>query len=133
LLSETRYSLRERASARLAQFVALAALLSACSSDALPPPKPEVHHAGAFFAVGDPELGLYRTLKALHIEGDNILFTTHYDVVPANFDHARELAQQPSLPILQILDSASETLLLRQRLRVVWFRTLTKEEEDRAP
>jgi hypothetical protein len=133
LLSETRHSLRERAAARLAQFVALATLLSACSSDALPPPEPEVHHAGAFFAVGDPELALYRTLKALRIDGDTILFTTLYDVAPVNFDHARELAQQPSLPIRQGLVSASEVLLLRQPLQVVWFRTLTKAEESLAP
>jgi hypothetical protein len=116
-----------------AVLAALVALLSACSSESLPEPEPEVFHAGAFFAVGDSELALYRTLKALRIEGDTILFTTLYDVVPANFDEAREMAKRPSLPIRQELVSASEVLLLRQSVRVVWFRTLTKAEENRSP
>ena len=129
--SETRHRLR--AAATLALFAALTAVLPACSSDSLAPPEPEVHHAGAFFAVGNSDIALYRTLKALRIEGDSILFLTLYDVTPSSFDHARDLAQQPSLPIRQELVSASETLLLKQPHRVVWFRTLTKPEEARAP
>ena len=116
-----------------ALFAALMIALPACSSENLPPPEPEVRHAGAFFAEGTPDLALYRTLKAIRIEGDSILFLTLYDVTPANFDHARELAQQPSLPIRQELVAASEALLLKQQYRVVWFRTLTKQEENRAP
>jgi len=119
--------------ARLAIFVALMAMGSACSSESPAAPEPEVHHAGAFIAVGSTEITLYRTLKALKIEGDAILFMTLYDVSPASFDHARDLAQQPSLPIRQELVTASEALLLKQPHSVVWFRTLTKAEEDRAP
>jgi hypothetical protein len=92
-----------------------------------------VRHSGAFFAVGDTELFLYRTLKSLRIEGDVILFTTLYDVVPSSFENAREIAQDPSVPIRQTLVTHSEALLTRHPLRVVWFRTLTKEEENRAP
>lgn len=131
--SETRHRHRGKRTAALALFAALLAALPACSSESLPAPEPEVHHAGAFFAVGSPDLTLYRTLKALRIEGDSVLFLTLYDVTPASFDHARELAQQPALPIRQQLVAASETLLLKQQYRVVWFRTLTKQEEDRAP
>jgi len=133
LLSETRHTASDRTHARRAALGVFIALLSACSSEALPPPEPEVYDAGAFFAVGDTELALYRTLKALRIEGDRILFTTLYDVVPVSFDHAREIAKQPSLPIRQELVSISEVLLERHPLQVVWFRTLTKAEEDRSP
>jgi hypothetical protein len=113
--------------------LAMCLALVACSSESLPEPEPDVQHAGAFVAVGDPDLALYRTLKALRIEGDTIMFMTLYEVVPGSFDHAREVAKQPSIPIRQELVTVSKAQLVRQRHQVVWFRTLTKAEEDRAP
>jgi hypothetical protein len=107
--------------------------LAACSSESLSDIEPEIQHAGAFVAVGDTDLELYRTLKALRIEGDIIMFMTLYNVVPESFDHARAIAQQPLIPIRQELVTVSKALLTRHRNQVVWFRTLTKEEEDRSP
>jgi hypothetical protein len=113
--------------------LALGVSLAACSSESPPDIEPEVQHAGAFVAVGDAELALYRTLKALRIEGDIIMFTTLYDVVPETFDQARAIAQQSSIPIRQELVTVSKAMLTRHRNQVVWFRTLTKEEENRSP
>jgi hypothetical protein len=96
-------------------------------------PEPEVQHAGAFVAVGDTELTLIRTLKAIRIEGDTVLFLTIYDVKPTSFDHAREIAQQQSIPILKELDLRSRAQIVGNPHQVVWFRTLTKAEEDRSP
>ena len=119
---------------RLSFFLALAAVLfTACSSESPPPPEPELRHSGAFFAVSSTKIELFRTLKALHIEGDNILFTTLYDVTPASFDEAREMAKRPDLPILQTLLVFSEVQVRENPLQVVWFRTLTAEEEKRSP
>jgi hypothetical protein len=113
--------------------LAIALALAACSSESLPEPEPEVQHTGAFVAVGNADLELYRTLKAIRIEGDTVLFVTLYDVAPSSFDHAREIAQQPSIPIRREFILVSKALLVSQRHQVVWFRTLTKAEEDRAP
>jgi hypothetical protein len=132
LLSETRHCEIGSRRGRSA-LLAICLAVGACSSDSLPETEPEVQHAGAFIAVGDAHLALYRTLKALRIEGDTIMFMTLYEVVPGSFDHAREVAKQPAIPIRQELVTVSKALLLSQRHQVVWFRTLTKAEEDRAP
>jgi len=132
LLSETRHPKNESRPGRRA-LLAICLILAACSSEAPPEPEPEIQHAGAFVAVGDSDLALYRTLKALRIEGDTILFTTLYDVVPRSFEHAREIARQPSIPIRQALVTVSKAQFAGHRHQVVWFRTLTKAEEDRSP
>jgi hypothetical protein len=133
LHSETRRVTPRELPVKRALLALLIALAPACSSEDLAVPAPEVRHAGAFFAVGAGELQLFRTLKALRIEGDAILFTTLYDVTPADFDEARTIAKQALIPIRQELVTVSEVLLLRQNPQVVWFRTLTKAEEDRSP
>jgi hypothetical protein len=113
-------------------FAVLIVLLGACSSEAMSPPEPEVGQAGAFIAVDSPAgLSLLRTLEAIRIEGDNLIFTTLYDVTPASWDEAREIAKQRTIPIRDTLVTISEGLLAGRSHRVVWFRTLTKEEEDR--
>ena len=110
------------------------AFLTACSSESPTAPEPELKNSGTFFAVADKEkVELFRTLKALRIEGDNILFTTLYDVAPASFDEARAIAKQAHIPVREALLVFSETQVLTFPLEVVWFRTLTQEEEKRAP
>ena len=119
---------------RLSLVTALAAvLLTACSSESPLPPEPELRHSGTFFAVNNTKLELFRTLKALHIEGDNILFTTLYDVAPASYDEAREMSKRTDLPIRETLLVFSEVQVLANPLQIVWFRTLTAEEEKRSP
>lgn len=92
-----------------------------------------LRHAGTFFAVDDTKIELFRTLKALQIEGDNILFATLYDVNPTSFDEARAIAKRTDIPIRETLLIFSEAQVLARRLDVVWFRTLTAEEEKRSP
>jgi hypothetical protein len=132
LLSETRHP--ENGSRRApCVLLAMGLALAACSSESLPEPEPEVQHTGAFVAVGNTDLALYRTLKAIRIEGDTVLFVTLYDVAPSSFDHAREIAKQHSIPILKEFEVRSRAQFVSQRHQVVWFRTLTKAEEDRSP
>jgi hypothetical protein len=111
----------------------VAVVATACSSESLPSPEPELRQPGSFFAVGNPPADLFRTIKALRIEGDTILFTTLYDVAPASFEQAREIAQRKDLPIRQDSLVVSEVQVLRNPMKVVWFRTLTAEEAKRAP
>jgi hypothetical protein len=106
---------------------------TACSSEALTPPEPDIRNPGAFVAVGENKLTLMRTLDALKIEGDTILFTTFYDVFPTTFEHARELAKGPPLPIRDLLVSVSVAQIQAAPHEVVWFRTLTKAERDPSP
>ena len=105
--------------------------LAACSSDAAPIPAPDIKHAGSFVAFGQGELSLIRTLKAISLGNDVVIFATIYDVSPTSFDEARTLAQQPELPIRQDFTAGSENLLKAQPHEVVWFRTLTAEEANR--
>jgi len=108
--------------------------LPACSSDALPEPEPELEQPGAFVAVerGAGGLALFRTLAVLHVEnGDTILFVTVYDVEPSSFEEARELSKDHDLRIRELVTSASRNVLILSRHEVVWFRTLTEEEEGR--
>jgi hypothetical protein len=123
----------ETTKARWAAAALLAIFAAACSSESLPEPEPELRHSGAFFAVGSQPMELYRMLKALRIEGDNILFTTLYDVAPANFEEATAIAQRAEIPVREQLLVFSEVQVLRSSVKVVWFRTLTAEEEKRAP
>jgi hypothetical protein len=119
---------------KLLAFAVISVLLGACSSEAMSPPEPEVAQAGAFIAVeSEGGLSLMRTLKAIRIEGDNVIFTTLYEVTPSSWDEAREIAKQRTIPIRDTLFTVSVGLLAGRPHRVVWFRTLTKEEEDRAP
>lgn len=106
--------------------------VGACSSDAAPLPEPTVRQAGAFVAIDRGGLELMLTLKSVRLDSDTLIFTTLYDVRPASFEHARELARQANIPIRQELVFESENLIQMLSHRVVWFRTLTRAEEDRA-
>ena len=104
---------------------------AACSSDAAPIPEPDIKNAGSFVAFGQGELTVIRTLQAISLGNDYVVFATIYDVAPTSFDEARALAQQPDLPVRQGYTAGSERLIKAQPHEVVWFRTLTQEEANR--
>jgi hypothetical protein len=121
----------------LAPAMILGASLSACSSDAAPVPEPELHTPGAFVAmigydVAD-QITLLRTLDTLRFETDTVLFLTVYDVHPSSWDEARELAKSHDIPIRLEIRIEPETVVTDRPYQVVWFRTLTEEEEGRIP
>jgi cytosine/adenosine deaminase-related metal-dependent hydrolase len=111
------------------------AVLPACSSEAAPEPEPAVDTQGAFVAADDLAGGLrlLRTLDGLRLDNDTILFVTIYDVTPASFDEARVMAMDPGIRIRVELEFISKNFILEGDHRVVWFRTLTEEEEERIP
>lgn len=114
----------------------LGAALPACVSDALPEPEPRLEQAGAFVAVdqGEEALLLFRTLSVLTVEGgDAIVFATIYNVAPTSWDEAREISRGHDIPMESPLTFLSRSALIEDPYQVVWFRTLSKEEEDRIP
>lgn len=115
-------------------FLAIAsAIMGGCSSDAIDPSEPRVDTPGAFVAVTEEEgLVLLRTLGVLANKQGNNLFVTVYSGHPADWDDAREMSKQRDIPIKSdwyLFAQAS----LPKPLKVVWFRTLTKEERARIP
>jgi hypothetical protein len=120
---------------RLVAAVFFCAVLAGCSSDAPNEPEPALDNAGAFAATeaAGGELSLLRTLVVAHIHSETIVFFTVYDVTPSSWDDAREIAKREELPIRQPLFFDSRDRFTANPYRVVWFRTLTKEERDRAP
>lgn len=111
--------------------------ISGCSSDAAPAPEPDLMTAGTFVAVesyDDPgHLTLVRTLDHLQLENDALLFMTVYDVHPASWDEAREMAKSHDIPIRVEIRIEPIDVVLDKPHRVVWYRSLTQEEEDRVP
>ena len=109
-------------------------LLPACATESLPEPEPTLVTPGAFIAE-DPQNGpivLLRTLDTFKSQADTVLALTEYDVEPASFEEAAELARLPEIPIRFTLTAASANLLAETDHRVVWYRTLTDEERARA-
>lgn len=116
-------------------FVAALPALSACSSDALPEPEPTLTTRGAFVAVdeGASSLALYRTLDYLELEFSLILFVSEYRVEPVTFDEAREMSKDHAIPVRIEFDYKGVENVTLFPYQVVWFRTLTDEEEARVP
>jgi hypothetical protein len=112
---------------------ALCAALPACSSDAAPEPEPTIDEPGAFVAVdeGGGSLVLHRTLDQLKVQNETVIFLTVYDVTPATWEEAREISKQHEIPIRFEQLSAVRSKWPGGPAQVVWFRTLTEEEEDR--
>lgn len=111
-----------------------------CASDPDPlAPEASVVTPGAFFAVVDAQadeeglLGLFRTLSALEIELDTVLFCSTYDVAPASFEEARELAKRHDLPVALELKFVSHSSVVSSEHAVVWYRSLNDEELARVP
>ncbi|UQA59703.1 hypothetical protein [Polyangium aurulentum] len=114
-----------------------AAALPGCASDAAHEPEPDLMTPGAFVAVeGYDEPGhltVIRTLDKLQLENDVLLFVTVYDVRPSSWDEAREMAKSHEIPMrIEIQIDPIGTVTTKPH-RVVWYRSLTQEEEDRVP
>lgn len=112
-------------------------LLAGCASDALSPPEPELGTPGTFVAVrgydAEGEIALLRVLDRLLIDKDRLLFMTVYDVRPESFEEAREMAKSHDIPIRLLIRVEPDFAVLNDDHRIVWFRSLTEEEEARVP
>jgi len=115
-------------------FVALlAACLGACSADEAPVPEPRLETPGAFVAVETDAGGyvLHRTLTVLLLEnGEELVFSTVYRPEARDFAEAQAFAKDPDLPKAADLNAALRSELTARTWKVVWFRTLTREELD---
>lgn len=122
-----------RARARLALLPALVAgPLMACSADVAPQPEPTLYTSGAFVAVDD-EAGSYDLYRTLAVLGDgstsDALFLTHYGVKPKSYAEATELAKQHDLIASPEVTVLGKGYFDRHEWRVVWFRSLSTEEQ----
>jgi hypothetical protein len=112
----------------------LALLLSACSADAVDAPEPELETRGAFVAVaadGGHGFELFRTLTVLGDGGeDDVLFFIRYAALPRSFEEARELAQDPELPVASDVTLIGKRYVHSRAWKVVWFRSLTEAEQS---
>jgi len=116
-------------------FASCLVALPSCSSDSAPEPAPQFDQQGSFVAVdnGGGKLTLLRILAPFVTQVGTYLFETVYAVEPASYDEAREMAKNPDLPI-QVPETVEKRDALASRPHeVVWFRTLTAEEENRVP
>ncbi len=109
--------------------------ISGCASDDLKLPDAELGTPGAFIAVEgynvDNEFTLVRTIDRLNFEVDTLLFFSTYDVKPKSWIEARELAQQPNLPLRIEIEAQTTGAITEHPWQVVWFRTLTDDEQGR--
>jgi hypothetical protein len=113
---------------------AVAVTLQGCSSDAAPEPEADIRTPGAFVAVrGEDAFSLSRTLDTLVVPDSKLILFTEYAVSPQTWDEAREVSKRIDLPIKTEVAFVDESGLVQQEHRVVWFRTLTEEEEERIP
>jgi len=120
--------------AGLAVALALASTwLPACASDAAPQPEPTLEEPGSFVAVQEKPgvFSLQRTLDRVVLETGTILVFTVYDVTPTSWSAARAISMGHDIPILHETTALAEELFTQSDYRVVWFRTLTDEEEQR--
>jgi hypothetical protein len=114
--------------------LALAAswLCLGCSADHAPEPEPGFATPGAFVALvdGSGQMALVRSLALVPIQNAHeLLFCILYAEQPSSFAHARELAQQGSLTIGETKFTIWSDQLEALEHEVVWFRTLTDEEQ----
>ncbi len=102
-----------------------------CSAEAVPEPAPTLDTKGAFIAVAADE-GDYELLRTLAVLGsgrdDDAFFVVPYPVRPKSFEEARALAQDPSLPGQHVIAIGRRYITSRE-WRVVWFRSVSSEEE----
>jgi hypothetical protein len=120
--------------------LAIPLALPACSSDAAFEPEPTLETPGAFVAVDDVDdvegegpLTLFRTLDTVTLPSDTVVFVTIYNVNPRTWEEAREMSKSHEIPIRLEIQLVSSTPLVARPYRVVWWRSLTAEEQERIP
>jgi hypothetical protein len=106
-----------------------------CASDDVRLPEAEMVTPGAFIAVEgydtEREITLIRTIDRLDFQFETLLFFSTYDVAPTTFTDATEFAKKPELPLRTEIDAQPLAAIREHRWQVVWFRTLTEEEQRR--
>ena len=104
---------------------------TACSADAADEPLPLITTPGAFVAYqGDDSRRLIRILRVVIIGGEEVIFAILYAPHPRDFGHARELAMQQSLDVESDLVLIASSYLIGRRWEVVWYRSLTEDEQE---
>ena len=115
-------------------FLPLLALFAAtaCAADAVDVPEPTLDTKGAFIAVGLEGDDGYELLRSLAVLGDgsdnDVFFVASYGVKPVSFDEAREFAQDFSLEPREVI-TVGRVYITSREWRVVWFRSVSVEEE----
>jgi hypothetical protein len=110
-------------------------ILPACASDTAPEPEPTLDDPGTFVGIQDSagNITLLRTLVRSILDNGAFLDFTAYDVEATSWPGARELAKRQDLPVRVLVFAVSEDMFVAETdYRVVWYRTLTEEEEKRA-
>ena len=105
----------------------------ACSADVAPQPEPTVYTSGAFVAVdeGGAALTLFRTLAVLgNGSTTDAVFLTRYGVQPQSYAEATELAKRHDLPAADEVTVLGPAYFDTHDWRVVWFRSLSYEEQS---
>jgi hypothetical protein len=105
--------------------------MGACSADSVAEPEPTLDTKGAFIAVAADD-GDYQLFRSLAVLGDgsddDAFFVVPYVEKPKTFAQARELAQNPSLKGKDVIAIGRRYITSRD-WRVVWFRSVSSEEE----
>jgi len=107
--------------------------LSGCSSDSAVEPEPTVYTSGAFVALADDhgKLELFRTMAVLgQGSPQETFFFGSYGVKPRDYDDAMALAKRRDLNLAGELTLIGGVYLRTHDWRVVWFRSLTVEEQS---
>ncbi|MBK8253649.1 MAG: hypothetical protein IPK82_13405 [Polyangiaceae bacterium] len=112
----------------------LSATLTGCATESIEEPEATVATPGAFVAVDTPSspMSLLRTLDSFKNGDDTILVFTEYNVIPDSWEEAEAMAKLPDLPIRYLETPGSFNTFTQFDHRVVWYRTLTDEERERA-
>ncbi len=115
----------------MATLVATAA--TACAADEGAQPDPSVTTPGAILGAEEPEGGirLMKVLQAYQLEDNLTLIVTTYRPLAKDFAEARRLARRRDLPVLEPSFLVGESAL--GDYEILWWRSLTPEEQDGAP
>ncbi len=110
----------------------MAVLNGACSADVASEPEPTLHTKGAFVAVAadDGDLQLLRTLAVLGKGSpDETFFVTLYGERPQTYEEAAVIAQRRDLTRASEVTLLGGNYFVEREWRVVWFRSLSSEEQ----